>query len=62
MKKLGLSEEEKKGSELFQNQSIAYSLDDGYSWEKYNGNPVIKNPGIKDFRDPKVIWLSLIHI
>ena len=50
------SEEEKKGSELFQNQSIAYSLDDGYSWEKYNGNPVIKNPGIKDFRDPKVIW------
>jgi levanase/fructan beta-fructosidase len=50
------SEEEKKGSELFQNQSIAYSLDDGYSWQKYNGNPVIKNPGVKDFRDPKVIW------
>ena len=50
------SEEEKKGSELFQNQSIAYSLDDGYSWEKYNSNPVIKNPGVKDFRDPKVIW------
>jgi fructan beta-fructosidase len=22
----------------------------------YAGNPVIKNPGINDFRDPKVIW------
>jgi fructan beta-fructosidase len=40
----------------FQNQSIAYSNDNGRSWTKYNNNPVIKNPGIKDFRDPKVIW------
>ena len=37
-------------------QSIAFSLDEGLTWTKYEGNPVIKNPGIRDFRDPKVIW------
>lgn len=37
-------------------QSIAYSRDGGESWSKYQGNPVIKNPGIEDFRDPKVFW------
>lgn len=37
-------------------QSIAYSNDRGRTWTKYNGNPVINNPGIKDFRDPKVFW------
>lgn len=37
-------------------QSIAYSLDEGMTWTKYAGNPVIENPGIRDFRDPKVIW------
>jgi fructan beta-fructosidase len=47
---------EKNGSIDFQTQSIAYSNDNGYTWKKYAGNPVIKNPGIKDFRDPKVIW------
>src|SRR5580698_6514280 len=31
---------EKTGSNFFQNQSIAYSLDDGNSWTKYAGNPV----------------------
>ena len=40
----------------FQYQSIAYSLDKGRSWIKYEGNPVLPNPGIKDFRDPKVFW------
>ena len=47
---------EQSGSIDFQTQSIAYSNDKGYTWKKYAGNPVIKNPGIKDFRDPKVIW------
>lgn len=47
---------EKAGSNTFQNQSIAYSLDDGKTWTKYANNPVVKNPGIKDFRDPKVSW------
>jgi fructan beta-fructosidase len=40
----------------FQTQAIAYSLDEGQTFFKYDKNPVIKNPGIKDFRDPKVIW------
>lgn len=47
---------EKAGKSDYQNQSIAYSLDDGKTWTKYTGNPVLKNPGIKDFRDPKVNW------
>ncbi len=37
-------------------QSIAYSVDGGYHFEKYYGNPVIDNPGLEDFRDPKVFW------
>jgi len=47
---------EKAGDIDFQTQGIAYSLDEGMTWTKYSDNPVIKNPGIKDFRDPKVIW------
>lgn len=47
---------EKAGRDNFQNQSIAYSLDDGKTWTKYSGNPVLNNPGIVDFRDPKVMW------
>ena len=46
----------KAGSEVFEYQSIAYSNDRGRSWTKYADNPVVANPGIRDFRDPKVIW------
>jgi len=49
-------EGEKAGRLDFQTQGIAYSLDNGESWVKYAGNPVIGNKGIKDFRDPKVMW------
>lgn len=47
---------EKAHTSTYQNQSIAYSLDDGKTWTKYANNPIVKNPGIKDFRDPKVSW------
>jgi len=47
---------EKAGRTDFQNQSIAFSLDEGKTWTKYVGNPVLKTPNLKDFRDPKVIW------
>lgn len=47
-------EETKTG--LHQYQSIAYSTDEGKTWTKYKGNPVLPNPGIWDFRDPKVMW------
>jgi fructan beta-fructosidase len=39
-----------------QQQAIAYSKDNGRSWTKFEGNPVIKNYGVADFRDPKVFW------
>lgn len=50
------SEGEKAGRKDFQTQGIAYSLDNGRTWEKYKQNPALKNPGIRDFRDPKVFW------
>ena len=49
-------EGERAGRNDYQVQSIAYSLDNGMTFQKYRGNPVVSNPGIKDFRDPKVIW------
>lgn len=49
---------DKKGAKSTEreNQSIAFSLDNGNTWTKYADNPVLKNPGITDFRDPKVMW------
>jgi fructan beta-fructosidase len=47
---------EKAGRKDFQSQGLAYSLDKGRTWTKYKGNPVLKSPGIRDFRDPKVSW------
>jgi levanase/fructan beta-fructosidase len=49
-------EKEKAAQVDVETQSIAYSLDEGMTWTKYAGNPVIENPEIRDFRDPKVIW------
>lgn len=39
-----------------QQQSLAWSTDRGRTWTKHPDNPVIPNPGVPDFRDPKVIW------
>ena len=49
---------ERAKENTYQTQSIAYSLDEGKTWTKYAGNPVVQNPGIRDFRDPKVIWFE----
>ena len=38
-----------------QKQSIAWSTDGGRSYTKHDGNPVLEEPGIKDFRDPKLL-------
>ncbi|MBR9911182.1 MAG: glycoside hydrolase family 32 protein [Gammaproteobacteria bacterium] len=46
------------GGSDFQTQGIAYSLDNGRSWTKYGGNPVLDNMGDRDFRDPKVFWYA----
>ncbi|MBN7811970.1 glycoside hydrolase family 32 protein [Algoriphagus sp. H41] len=45
---------ERTGASDFQTQGIAYSTDKGRTWIKYDQNPVLANPGIRDFRDPKV--------
>lgn len=39
-----------------QRQSLFVSTDGGYTFKPYEGNPVMENPGVKDFRDPRVIW------
>ena len=39
-----------------QTQSIAYSLNGGKTFTKYEGNPVLSDANIIDFRDPKVFW------
>lgn len=46
----------KAGKKNTESQGIAYSLDEGKTWTKYEGNPVLNNSGEQDFRDPKVFW------
>ncbi|WP_188699128.1 glycoside hydrolase family 32 protein [Bowmanella pacifica] len=46
-----------KNTRNHESQGLAFSLDNGRSWQKYADNPVIPNPGdTQDFRDPKVFW------
>lgn len=40
-----------------QSQSMAYSLDNGKTFTKYEGNPILTYSE-KDFRDPKVFWYA----
>lgn len=44
------------GSDWIQSQHIACSQDGGIQWNKIESNPVVDNPGLKDFRDPKVSY------
>ena len=44
-----------------QRQSLAYSSDGLKTFHKYEGNPIIDNPGLKDFRDPKIIWVDNLN-
>ncbi len=46
----------KQGRKNTESQGLAYSNDEGKTWTKYSGNPVLNNSGEQDFRDPKVFW------
>ncbi len=39
-----------------QEQFLWYSTDNGKTFTSYSDDPIISNPGTKDFRDPKIIW------
>ncbi len=43
-----------------QTQNLAFSLDDGRSWRKYEKNPVL-DLHLADFRDPSVSWDEQHH-
>lgn len=50
-----------------QRQSLFYSTDNGYSFQAYEGNPVMDNPGAEHWRDPRIVrddannqWLMLL--
>lgn len=50
-----------------QRQSIAYSLDGGFNFTQYTGNPVLNHTETPDFRDPKVYyiidrWIMLLAV
>jgi len=45
------------GENPSQAQSIAYSIDGGETFVKYEGNPVLEFDD-PDFRDPKVMWMD----
>jgi fructan beta-fructosidase len=47
-------------TEKLQTQNLAYSNDQGRTWTKYSGNPVL-DLHMQDFRDPKVFWHEPSH-
>ena len=47
-------------TQKLQTQNLAYSNDEGRTWTKYPGNPVL-DLHMQDFRDPKVFWHEPTH-
>jgi fructan beta-fructosidase len=47
-------------TETLQTQNLAYSNDQGRTWTKYAGNPVL-DLHMQNFRDPKVFWHAPSH-
>lgn len=50
-----------------QEQYLWYSTNQGRTFKSYDDQPIMKNPGVKDFRDPKIIkdpktnkWIMLL--
>ena len=43
-------------------QSLAFSNDGGRTFTKYEGNPVLAEPGRRDFRDPRVIRYEPLNL
>ena len=47
------------GVKQWQAQCLAYSTDNGMTYTKYQGNPILTPfDGVADFRDPKVFWYA----
>lgn len=44
-----------------QEQFLWYSTDNGKTFTSYSDQPIMPNPGTKDFRDPKIIWDEQHH-
>ena len=47
---------DRPGQKGLEQQCVAVASRDFKSFRKYEGNPVVANPGPVDFRDPKVFW------
>jgi fructan beta-fructosidase len=41
-----------------QTQCLAYSKDAGLTWNKYEKNPILPNPDLVCYRDPKILWVE----
>lgn len=49
-----------RGNSDLQTQNLAFSTDNGRTWTKYEGNPVL-DLHLANFRDPSVFWDGMEH-